>query len=159
MTFFVTNPRKSFQIEFPLETVQRAVENIPIADDYFKPVSSQPVFNLYTFRGYEIFADINLNAVNDNTTEINIEIRKIIGLFDKSYETISTNSANREINDICTAISNVIGLTDEELVLFTKEKEEKNNKKKRFNRKLYLFVVLPLFLLVILMFAFIISLG
>lgn len=159
MHFSVQNPRKSFQVEFPIQTVQRAIENIPVADGNFKPVSSQPVFNLYTFRGYEIFADINLNTVNDNATEINIEIRKIIGLFDKSYETIGTNIANREINDICIAISNVIALTDEELLLFIKEKEERNNKKKRLNRKLYLYVVLPLFLLLILMMAFIASID
>ena len=94
--FAIPNPKKSTQVDFPIDRVKLSVQNISLVNNKYKFTSSNEIFNQYTFEALEflslgVFIDINLNSLGENKTEITVEIRRKIGTFNQSYEVTKAN--------------------------------------------------------------------
>ena len=94
--FAIPNPKKSTQVDFPIERVKLSVQNIGLINNKYKFTSSNEIFNQYTFEALEflslgVFIDINLNSLGENKTEITVEIRRKIGSFNQSHEVTKAN--------------------------------------------------------------------
>lgn len=115
--FAIPNPKKSIQVDFPVETVRLAVKNINLINDKYKFHSSNEIFNQYTYEALEflslgVFIDINLNSISDTKTEIVVEVRRKIGSFNQSHE---VTKANEHLVKIFDAIAKLTGKTVEEI--------------------------------------------
>ena len=116
------NPKKTITIDFPISKLNQTIVLIPLKDKTYKFTSKNDVFNLYTFEATEllslgVFIDISLSEISENKTTIEIEIRRKIGVFDKSHE---INNANTHISKILELISLCVTLTDEKIESLTK---------------------------------------
>jgi hypothetical protein len=112
----------------------------------FNEVINQYSYESYEFLSFGVYIDIHLNSINENKTEISIEIRRKIGSFDKSHE---ITNANEHIAKTLNAIS----------VLLTKSPEEINSLQNNFQtnniqpinssrwyEKIWLLIILCVFL-------------
>jgi TM2 domain-containing membrane protein YozV len=59
-----------------------------------------------------IFADINLNSISENKTEITIELRRKLGTFNEAHE---VTNANNHIALLVKTISEAIVMSDEQI--------------------------------------------
>ncbi|GEP52672.1 hypothetical protein FNO01nite_33440 [Flavobacterium noncentrifugens] len=115
--FAIPNPKKSIQVDFPVEVVKQSVKNINLINDKYKFTSANEIFNQYTYEALEflslgVFIDINLNAVNENKTEIVVEVRRKLGSFNQSHE---VTKANEHLVKIFDAIAKLTGKTTAEI--------------------------------------------
>lgn len=113
----IPNPKKSITIDFPIDKVKIGVERVDKLSSKYKFTKSNQIFNQTTFEATEflsigVYIDIILSVVNENKTEITIEIRRKVGAFDQSHE---VTKANEHIENIVNLISLSIGKTDEEV--------------------------------------------
>jgi hypothetical protein len=114
----VPNPKKTITIDFPIKKLKETIVFIPLTKEKtFKFTSKNEVFNLYTFETTEllslgVYIDISLSEVSENKTTIEIEVRRKIGAFDKSFE---ITNANSHISKIIELISLCVSLTDEKI--------------------------------------------
>ena len=113
----IPNPKKSAQVDFPIERVKLSVQNIAFINNTYKFTSSNEIFNQYTFEALEflslgVFIDINLNSLGENKTEITIEIRRKIGSFNQSYE---VTKANQHLVKIFDCIAKLTMKSSEEI--------------------------------------------
>jgi hypothetical protein len=127
--FAIPNPKKSLTIDFPIEQVKKGVNNLYLIDNEYKLFNSNEIFNQYTFESLEflslgVYIDINLSNINENKTEITIEVRRKIGTFNQSHE---VTNANNHIQLIIENLSKSIILDDvqiEQLIeIETKEED------------------------------------
>jgi len=103
--FAIPNPKKNFAVDFPLETIKDAVKAIPLINSKYKYTNSNEIFNQYTFEAYEflslgVYIDFNLNSINENKTEITIELRRKVGSFNESHEVTNANKHLTELVNI-----------------------------------------------------------
>lgn len=115
--FAIPNPKKSIIVDFPIERIKQSVQNIRLVNNKYKFTKANEIFNQYTYESLEflslgIFADINLNSLAENKTEITIEIRRKIGSFNQSYE---VTKANEHIDKIFAAIANLTAKSPEQI--------------------------------------------
>jgi len=127
--FAIPNPKKSLTIDFPIEQVKKGVNNLYLIDNEYILFNSNEIFNQYTFESLEflslgVYIDINLSNINENKTEITIEVRRKIGTFNQSHE---VTNANNHIQLIIENLSKSIILDDvqiEQLIeIETKEED------------------------------------
>ena len=107
--FAIPNPKKSIQVDFPIERVKLSVLNISLENDKYKFSKSNEIFNQYTYEAFEflslgVYIDINLNKITDEKTEITVEIRRKLGTFNQSYE---VTRANNHLDKIFNIIANL----------------------------------------------------
>ncbi|WDT68315.1 hypothetical protein [Cloacibacterium sp. TD35] len=146
----IPNPKKSIQIDFPIEKVKQSVKNISLINKKYKEYNFNEVINQYSFESYEflsfgVYIDIHLNTINENKTEINIEIRRKIGSFDKSHE---ITNANEHIAKTLNAISVLLTKSPEEINSL-KDNSQTNNKpvnSSHWYEKIWLLIILCIFL-------------
>ncbi|SEF49948.1 TM2 domain-containing membrane protein YozV [Halpernia humi] len=115
--FAIPNPKKSLQVDFPIEKVRESVKNISLLYPKYKLFSSNEIFNQYTYESYEflslgVYIDIHLNSINENKTEISTEIRRKMGSFNESHE---VTNANNHLVKTYDCIAKLISLTSEEI--------------------------------------------
>jgi hypothetical protein len=123
--FAIPNPKKTIQVDFPIEKIKNSIKNIPLMNKNYKFNSSNDIFNQYTFESYEflsmgVFLDFHLNSINENKTEINLEIRRKMGSFNQPAE---ITNANNHIDKLFKYIAHLTTLTDTEIDALI----EKNN--------------------------------
>lgn len=92
----IPNPKKSNQVDFPIEKVKLSVLNISLRNNKYKFSKANEIFNQDTFESSEflslgVYFDINLNKITEGKTEIIVEIRRKIGKFNQSYEITIAN--------------------------------------------------------------------
>jgi hypothetical protein len=73
--FAIPNPKKTTQVDFPIEKVKISVKNISLLNKKYKFTNSNEIFNQYTYEATEflsmgVYIDINLNTITENKTEI-----------------------------------------------------------------------------------------
>ncbi len=112
----IPNPKKTVSVEFPINVIKEAVLNVREVDIQYKLTSSNELMNLYTYQASEflslgVYVDINLSKISESKTDINIEVRRKIGSFDKSYE---VTQANQHIEKLLSLITKAIQLTEEQ---------------------------------------------
>jgi hypothetical protein len=100
--FAIPNPKKKIQVDFPIEKIRESIKNIPLINPKYKFFSANEAFNQYTLESFEflslgVYVDIHLNSINENKTEIQIEIRRKVGTFNQSHE---ITNANRHIDNL-----------------------------------------------------------
>jgi hypothetical protein len=155
--FAIPNPKKSLTVDFPIEQVKKGVNNLYLIGNKYKFTSSNEVFNQYTFEALEllslgVFIDINLTSINENRTEITIEIRRKIGTFDQSHE---VTKANNHIQSVIEILSKSIILNDEQinelqqLLKSNNENKEIKGKKGRKRNQIIIFGILILIIILI----------
>lgn len=93
----IPNPKKSTQVDFPIEKVKLSVQNISLRNNKYKFSKANEIFNQYTYESTEflslgVYIDINLNKVTEDKTEITVEIRRKIGTFNQSHEITNANA-------------------------------------------------------------------
>lgn len=128
--FAIPNPKKTVVVDLPLKKVTNSVKNISILNEKYKFNSSNEIFNQYTYESFEflsfgMYADINLNAISENKTEITIEIRRKIGSFNESSE---ISNANRHISNITNYIAQLAVLSDEQIAELNIKKTVENKR-------------------------------
>lgn len=115
--FAIPNPKKTTQVDFPIERVKLSVQNIYLINNKYKFTTSNEIFNQYTYEALEflslgVFIDINLNTISENKTEITVEVRRKIGSFNQSHE---VTKANEHLVKIFEAIAKLTMKTSEEI--------------------------------------------
>lgn len=113
----IPNPKKSTQVDFPIEKVKLSVQNISLRNNKYKFSKANEIFNQYTFESSEflslgVYVDINLNKITEDKTEITVEIRRKIGTFNQSYE---ITNANEHIEKTFECIAFLITKSPEEI--------------------------------------------
>lgn len=129
--FAIPNPKKTIQVDFPLEKVKLGVKNINLINTKYHFETSNEIFNQYTYRASEflsigVYIDINLNKLSEDKTEITVEIRRKLGSFNHAHE---ITYANEHLMSIIDSISKLIIKSSEEI------KELKNQTNKQSNSK------------------------
>lgn len=115
--YAIPNPKKTTQVDFPIEKVKLSVQNISLRNNKYKFTKANDIFNQYTFESLEflslgVFIDINLNKINEDKTEITVEIRRKIGTFNQSHE---VTKANEHIEKTFECIAFLITKSPEEI--------------------------------------------
>lgn len=134
----ISNPKKTIAVDFPLDKVKIGVERIDKLSKQYKFTKSNPIFNQTTFEATEllsfgVYIDINLSSLNENKTEITIEIRRKIGSFDQAHE---VTKANQHIENLFETLAKGISFSDAEFTKFQEtEKNELIDKKKRKQKR------------------------
>ncbi len=113
----IPNPKKSTQVDFSIERVKTSVLNIALINDKYKFSSSNEIFNQYTYEALEflslgVFIDINLNKLEEDKTEISVEVRRKIGTFNQSHE---VTNANNHLTKIYECIAKLTAMNTEEI--------------------------------------------
>ena len=149
----ISNPKKTISVDFPLDKVKIGVERIDKLSNKYKFTKSNPIFNQTIFEATEllslgVYIDINLSSLNENKTEITIEIRRKIGSFDQSHE---VTKAYQHIENLFELLAKGISFTEVEFANFQEtEKNELIDKKKRKQKRRFIIwgvVFIILFLL------------
>jgi hypothetical protein len=134
----ISNPKKTISVDFPLDKVKIGVERIDKLSKQYKFTKSNPIFNQTTFEATEllsfgVYIDINLSSVNENKTEITIEIRRKIGSFDQAHE---VTKANQHIENLFETLAKGISYSEAEFTNVQEtEKNELIDKKKRKQKR------------------------
>lgn len=134
----ISNPKKTISVDFPLDKVKIGVERIDKLSKQYKFTKSNPIFNQTTFEATEllsfgVYIDINLSSINENKTEIAIEIRRKIGSFDQAHE---VTKANQHIENLFETLAKGISYSEAEFTsLQETEKNELIDKKKRKQKR------------------------
>ena len=118
----IKSKKKTIIIYFPISKLNQTIVLIPQKDKTYKFTSKNDVFNLYTFEATEllslgVFIDISLSEISENKTTIEIEIRRKIGVLDKSHELIMQIL---NISKILELINLCVTLKDEKIESLTK---------------------------------------
>jgi|GEM_PF-1119626 len=137
--FAIPNPKKSSIVDFPIERIKQSVQNISLVNNKYKFTKSNDIFNQYTYEALEflslgIFADINLNSISENKTEITVEIRRKIGSFNQAHE---VTKANEHLDKIFNAIANLTAMSPEEIQRLNDSKIIAKTQKKKDERPFY----------------------
>jgi len=103
----ISNPTKSFQVSFPLEYAYHACQHIYLFNRKYHFEKRNEVLTMVTFGAFEFldlgaFIDIQCTLIDDKRTQINIEVRRKIGSFDKPYE---VTNANKHLQNVMELIS------------------------------------------------------
>ncbi|MEG1589742.1 TM2 domain-containing protein [Chryseobacterium sp.] len=114
--FAIPNPKKNLSVDFPIEKVRQGVKNISLINQKYRFSSSNEIFNQYTYESYEflslgVYIDINLNSINENKTEIAVEIRRKLGTFNESHE---VTHANNHITNIVNYIAQLVSMSSDD---------------------------------------------
>lgn len=150
----IPNPKKSFDIDFDSKGVFEKIQYLPLITK-FKFNSKNEVLKTYTFESFEflsfgVYVDVSISSITEGKTKIEIEIRRKIGAFDKSYE---VSEAGRHIVEISEGISKCIVLSAEQIEILQKGIEETqnlkiaNSDKKWYKKKRYWVLIILLILL------------
>lgn len=112
MTFgMIPNPKKSVVVDFTLDEIKSVLIKLPkyfgnkYTLDAQNDLMSQYTFGALEFLSLGVSIDINLNYVTENKTNIEVEVRRKIGAFDKSFE---VQKANQHIQNIFNGISTLL---------------------------------------------------
>lgn len=117
--FAIPNPKKTIQVDFPLEKIKNSILNIPLLNKNYRFSSSNDIFNQFTFESFEflsigVFLDFHLNSISENKTEINLEIRRKIGSFNQPAE---ITNANIHIDKLFKYIGQLTSMSNDEITL------------------------------------------
>ncbi|MBF2710021.1 hypothetical protein [Flavobacterium soyangense] len=131
----IPNPKKTIQVDFPIERVKLSVKNINLINSKYTFSSSNEIFNQYTYSALEllslgVYVDINLNNISEFKTEITVEIRRKIGSFNDSYEITKSND---HIVSIYDCIAKLTCKSPEEIENLKNEQIEKLKPSKKPN--------------------------
>ncbi len=123
----IPNPKKTIQVDFPIERVKLSVKNINLISSKYDFSTSNEIFNQYTYSALEllslgVYVDINLNSISEFKTEITVEIRRKIGSFNQSYE---ITKANDHIVSVYDCIAKLTSKSPEEIENLKNEQIEK----------------------------------
>ncbi len=135
----IPNPKKSFQIEKSISEVKQAVEHLTLFTAKYKLFKANPVLNQFTFEAFEflslgVYIDINCFSLNDQRTEVSIEVKRKIGSFDKSHE---VSLANTHLSAITDLISESISADpNARLVKASQVEKEKRDKEEALKNKI-----------------------
>lgn len=156
----IPNPKKSFDIDFDSKEVFEKAQYLPLITK-FRFNSKNEVLKTYTFESFEflsfgVYVDVSISSITEGKSKIEIEIRRKIGAFDKSYE---VSEAGRHIVEISEGISKCIVLTAEQIEIFENQANRaqvlsneiaaaKANRKWYFKKRF----VIPIILFIILFF-------
>jgi len=113
----VPNPKKTLEIDFPIDQIKKTIIFIPSKNKKYKLFQKNDILNQYTFEALEflslgVYIDINLSTISDTKSKIDIEVRRKVGAFDQSHE---VTAANEHIQKITTALSECLILTNDQI--------------------------------------------
>jgi len=97
MIGIISHPEKSFRIESPAIEVKSAIEHLILFIKTYKLNKANTVLKQFTYEATEflgagLYININLFFISEALTEIKIEVRRKIGLFNKGHEIINANN-------------------------------------------------------------------
>lgn len=152
--FAIPNPKRSTIVDFPIERIKHSVLNINLINNKYKLSKANEIFNQYTYEAFEflslgIFADINLNSLAENKTEITVEVRRKMGSFNQAHE---VTKAHEHLDKIFSCIANLTAKSSEETELLRSMKNankglfSKIDKRPLYKKKRY---IIPLVILLL----------
>jgi len=116
MNGVISNPKKSFELDFDTESIMNTLKFIPALNTKYKLTSSNNLLKTYRFEALEfislgIYADINVSSITESKSKIEIEISRKVGAFDQAHE---VSKANTHITVLATLITRCLELTPEQ---------------------------------------------
>ena len=124
----IPNPKKTFVVDFPLAHVFETIQFIPLIDKDKKyrfnsknDILKSLIFEALEFLSLGVYIDINLTEIAESKTQIDLEIRRKVGSFDKSHE---VTAANNHISKFSNLISLSIGATEEQITQLRETQEK-----------------------------------
>lgn len=139
MIHAIPNPKKSLSVSYNLDYTKLAIEHLVLFNNKYKLFKTDSILNkcIYDtteFLSLGVYIDISSVFINENTTQITIEIRRKIGSFDQSHE---VTLANNHISNIENLISQSLGMKEGDRIQKMKEiTDEIENKEKEHQRKI-----------------------
>lgn len=106
----IPNPKKTITIDFPIAKVKVAARNIDKVMQFCHFREENQLFNSFKFSRSEFlsmgaFININLTSINENRTQIDVEISRQLGAFD---EWVEVQKANKHIEEAINSIAYVL---------------------------------------------------
>jgi hypothetical protein len=111
----IPNPTRELTVQFSNEQVQTAMSNLSKyligsgAGNYIQQqydgVIGQLELSKTEFLSLGVSIMVNANAVSDNQTKVNIEVRRQVGAFDQSYE---VSEARRHLDKVVGGLSTLL---------------------------------------------------
>ncbi len=115
----IPNPKKTFVVDYSIAHAYETIQFIPLIDKEKKynfhsknDILKSLVFEALEFLSLGVYIDINLTEIEETKTQIDLEIRRKVGSFDKSHE---VTAANNHITKFTNLISLCLGSTDEQI--------------------------------------------
>jgi len=133
MILALPNPKKTLQINKNVEDVRQAIEHLPLFTDKYSLIKNNPIINQFTFSASEflsigVYIEVNYNSVEENKTEITIEVIRKVGSFNQSHEITNANHHLIKIVELITqSLETEIGARLDLTIQKEKEIKEKED--------------------------------
>jgi hypothetical protein len=123
----IPNPKKNIVIDKDINSIKESISLISLLHPKYKTTSSDDMLKQYTFEATEllslgVYIDINITSIEDNKTDVVVEIKRKIGSFDKSHE---VTNANGKIQKVFELISKGLQMSEDEINQLKTDAEEK----------------------------------
>ena len=115
--YSIPHLNESFSMEYSIPQIKDSISQIPLLDKKYRialPVESTDRVTLESkeFLNSAVFIDFNLATIQENKTDVTIEIRRNKRSFDEYYETTNTFI---NINDLIEQLYKAIALRETEI--------------------------------------------
>lgn len=115
--YSIPNLNESFSMEYSIPQIKDSIALIPLLDNKYKIVQPEDSPNLVTLESKEflnsaVFVDFNLATIQENKTDVTIEIRRKKRSFDQYYE---VTNAFIHIDNLISQLYKAVALKEIEL--------------------------------------------
>ena len=115
--YSIPNLNESFSMEYSIPQIKDSIALIPLLDNKYKIVQPEDSPNLVTLESKEflnsaVFVDFNLATIQENKTDVTIEIRRKKRSFDQYYE---VTNAFIHIDNLISQLYKAVALKENEL--------------------------------------------
>jgi hypothetical protein len=137
----IPNPTRSFQIQKPFEEIYEALLHLNLFTSKYNlykenRVLQQVSFDVAEFLSAGAYIDVNLHSISENSTQVQLEVRRKMGTFNQPHE---VSLANRHIEDLSEVISKSISSGKDGRQQLIQEKNDRiranNEKQERFKKE------------------------
>jgi hypothetical protein len=108
----IPNPKKDFQVNFSNEEVQKVLSKLPqfmqhqkfgsYTFESYDPIIGELIMTKTEFMSLGVKIVISSHEIGEGKSKIQMEVQRVIGSFDQSYE---VTKANEHLNSVTKAIS------------------------------------------------------
>ena len=154
----IPNPKKNIIIDKDINSIKESISLISLLHPKYKTTSSDDMLKQYTFEATEllslgVYIDINITSLEEDKTDVSVEIRRKIGSFDKSHE---VTNANGKIQKVFELISKGLQMSEDDVAQLKESRKvekvqltEKQGKNVETNKKILKVFGIILLLLIV----------
>lgn len=92
----IPNPQKTVEVELPAKELCEAIKRVPLFTSKYTLTNQNDMMKIYTFSSFEFLSmgahiDISVKSKSESLSDLNFEVRRAVGAFDKSHEVANAN--------------------------------------------------------------------